>query len=185
LASFSASNAISMSFAAATTAYSVWIPYAYTTSTGSAACQDPTATLSWQQQTVTGLIYPNSPVKTILVTCTSEAGVGKQYSIDVKRNPSSNAYLGSLTASTGSWSTAFSSTTLSYTLTLVNTDTSVSFGAAVLDPTATITSYAPSSTVSSIAVLPTTYTVTINTKAEDGTTSQNTQNEYIMPEKSK
>jgi hypothetical protein len=171
LQSFTISNAVSFPFVQTQMDYSIEIPWDFTTATGTAAKEDPTATMTWQMQTVSGLIYPTT--QAIQVTVRSQAGVGRVYTVNVLRRPSYNAFLDSLTASSGTWGSVHAlTTTFSYTLTIPNAVTSVTFGATLADAPRASLIWSPASTVSGLTALPDTHSVTVSTRAEDGTTTR-------------
>jgi hypothetical protein len=81
LASFSVSNQVSFPFTPTQQVYTINVPSHITTSTSTAARQDPLATMMWNIQTVSGLVYPTT--QPIQVTVHSEAGVDRVYTVNV------------------------------------------------------------------------------------------------------
>jgi hypothetical protein len=172
LDSFSISNQVSFPFTPTQQVYTVNVPSHITTSTGTAARQDPLATMTWNIQTVSGLVYPTT--QPIQVTVRSEAGVDRVYTVNVYRLPSTNAFLGSLTPSTGAWAPALSLTsTFTYTLTVANVITSVSFTATQGHVDQLSLTWSPSSTVGpTLPVWPSQTITVITGHAQDGVTTQ-------------
>jgi len=105
-----------------------------------------------------------------MCTVTSEAGVTRQYWVDVMRAPSNIATLASLTPSSGTLSPNFYSTGYSYTLSVPNSVTTMSFTSTETDNTAT-TVWSPNPPTNvPLPVLPTVTTFTATVTAQDGTT---------------
>jgi len=117
--------------------YSARVPYTYTSATGVATVHDPSATLTWNVQTVTGFTYTTA--KVIKVTVTAQSGDQLIYTVSVKRDPSPINTLSGLSIDVAiSLTPTFSPTTTSYTAIIPTSETSASAEVALTDPRSTI-----------------------------------------------
>ena len=156
-----------MSFSPTTQSYSpVEIPWDYTSTQGYATPQDSTATLTWNPQSVSGLLW-SAGTQRIQVTCTSQAGVDRVYYIDVLRQRSYDAYLSSFTPSAGGFDQVFSKTLYSYTMSVPNAVSSMTMNAVLDDSLASISGWSPSQSVATLPVTPATTTISVTVIAQN------------------
>jgi hypothetical protein len=175
-------GALSPSFTALTTSYTVSVPNATTSTTVTPTLTDSNAVVR-----VNGVIVSSgtassaialsvgSNVITTLVT--AQDGVStRTYTITVTRAPSNNADLSNLVPSTGGLTPAFASATTNYTISVPNTTTSItvtptlaSAFATVKVNTVTVASGSPSS---AIALSVGANVITTVVTAQDGTTTK-------------
>jgi len=165
LASLSLSaGTLNPSFSSATIAYSATVANAVTSETVTATLSDTTATITSLTGTAGFVVGAN----TITINTQAQDGVTtKTYTVTVTRLPSSNADLASLSLSTGAFSPTFASGVLAYSATVANAVTSETVTATLADATATITSITGTS-----GLLVGANTITVNTQAQDGSTTK-------------
>ncbi|MEX5213345.1 MAG: cadherin-like beta sandwich domain-containing protein [Nitrospiraceae bacterium] len=131
-------------FSSSTLSYSMNVNNPTSSVIVTATVQDATSTLEIDGKPV-GSGQPfavnNIPVgaSTITILVIPQTGTPKVYAVTVNRALPGNANLSSVTASLGTFSPAFSPSTLTYSLNVLNPVTSVSLTATVQDSTSTMT----------------------------------------------
>jgi sulfatase modifying factor 1 len=130
---------LSPAFNAATTSYTITVPYATTslTVTGTKADTNATMTPSDGKLSFTGLSVGTSSEQTIKLT-SEDGSVINEYKVKVVRQ-SNDATLSALTTSTGTLSPAFNAATTSYTITVPYATTSLTVTGTKADANATMT----------------------------------------------
>jgi hypothetical protein len=166
LLSLSASaGSLSPAFSAATTAYTLSVPYAETSVTISGTKADNTATVS-APVTLTGLVVGVEKVATITVTANN--GTLKAYTVTVTRSaPSANARLSGIDISSGTIGPTIDDATIEYYAGVPNTVDTITINGIKADSNASVT--INPAQPSALSVGPNVITITVT--AQDGSTS--------------
>jgi len=172
---------IKPAFTSANSAYSVAVGNGVTSVTVTPTTNEPNATIKIGGKavvsgTASAPIVLAVGANTIANVITAQNGVtSKNYKIIVTRAPSNNAKLASLTTSSGALTPAFSNTVTSYTRTVSNATTSITFKAIAVDKTATIrvngVTVASGTSSAGQPLVVGSNTETIKVTAQDGITS--------------
>jgi gliding motility-associated-like protein len=174
-------GAFSPAFNPTVNTYSASVTNAVASITVTPTVEDPTATLTINGTAVnsgvaSGNIVLNAGNNTITLLVTAQDGTTtNSYTLTVYRAPSTDANLAGLILSAGTLSSAFAATTTTYTESVDNTVSSITFTPTVEDVTATVTvngtAVASGSASAAIPLSVGNNTVTTVVTAQDGTTT--------------
>jgi PKD repeat protein len=175
-------GALSPSFAQATIAYTMTVPFATASMTVTPTVADSFSTVTVNTVAVTsgspsGSIALAVGSNTITTVVTAQNGTTKTYMITVTRSAAStNANLSNLVPSTGALSPSFAQATIAYTMTVPNATSSMTVTPTAADATATIkvntVTVVSGAASGSIALAVGSNTITTVVTAQDGTTTK-------------